>query len=442
VKILLGVHQFFPKSRTGTEVLTFELARNLSRRGHSVQILAGEAEDAVTEETRPWLTQDEYEGLAVYRLHYGMQQRRDPIALHFEAPARVAQFRELALRLKPDVVHFNHVLGLSARVLSETRDLGIPLFFTATDFWSVCPKVTLFRQFDKRVCSGPATGMACIRCCSSVPAWLAALAHLSSKTLLAPLSGSLRSVRSLRQRPELMIQHINSAGRVFASTRFLADVLIRHGADPARIRVVPYGVELGRLPDKVRLPQQFRPEEPLRLGFIGSLAELKGAHVILEALEKLGPRARSVQFECYGSADASGAYAASLRERANGIGGSIKFAGTFPHREIGGVLRSLHLVAVPSVWYESAPLVLCSSLAAGIPVLVSALGGLTEPITEGVNGFSFPAGDAAGLATIIARLLDQPELLRRLHQQAECRPRTISDYADDIEAEYRNALKA
>jgi len=42
---------------------------------------------------------------------------------------------------------------------------------------------------------------------------------------------------------------------------------------------------------------------------------------------------------------------------------------------MGEILGGLHLLIVPSIWYESTPLVLCSSLGAGIPALVSRLGG-------------------------------------------------------------------
>src|SRR5262249_54066767 len=44
VKILLVVHQFFPHHATGTQVLTLELARGLTRRGHHVDILTGESD--------------------------------------------------------------------------------------------------------------------------------------------------------------------------------------------------------------------------------------------------------------------------------------------------------------------------------------------------------------------------------------------------------------
>ena len=57
------------------------------------------------------------------------------------------------------------------------------------------------------------------------------------------------------------------------------------------------------------------------------------------------------------------------------------------------VYRSAHLTIVPSITYENAPLVVSESLAFGIPVLASDIGGLGELIRENYNGWLFQAGD-------------------------------------------------
>ena len=436
MKILLGVHQFFPHNRTGTEVLTLELARGLQHLDHSVQIFAGEAEDSVSDDSGPWLTQDTYAGFDVHRLHYGMQNRGDPIALHSEAPARVQLFRELATQLKPDIVHFNHILGFSAQVVSEAQKLGIPTFLTATDFWTVCPKITLFRAFDNRVCDGPGTGLSCIRCFSPVPTWLAQLAHIASRTPIRWVSSRLGSVNSLRHRVGKMMSHVNQSHRIFTSTRFLAEVLIRHGVNRQRVKVIPYGVELGALPEKLPVPPTFSEDSPLRLGFIGTFSPLKGLHVLLRALALMGEASQAVHLDCYGSVNASDPYFQEIHAISNSMAGVVTFKGTFPHGEIGRILRGVHLLVIPSVWYESAPLVLCSALSAGTPVLVSALGGLTEVVKEGDHGFSFPSGDTAALSSLILRLIENRELLTRLNERTTGQARTTLDYVKEIESEY------
>jgi glycosyltransferase involved in cell wall biosynthesis len=114
----------------------------------------------------------------------------------------------------------------------------------------------------------------------------------------------------------------------------------------------------------------------------------------------------------------------------------VKFKGTFPHEQIGAILRGAHLCVVPSIWYESAPLVLCSALAAGTPVMVSDLGGLTEVVQQGVNGFSFECGAPASLAKLIGTLLDDASWFRK-RAEPTGNYRTPDVYAADIQAEYR-----
>jgi glycosyltransferase involved in cell wall biosynthesis len=64
---------------------------------------------------------------------------------------------------------------------------------------------------------------------------------------------------------------------------------------------------------------------------------------------------------------------------------------------------------VPSRWYENQPLSVLEAFAAGVPVVASALGGLTELVENGVNGELVEADDAAGLAAAIERVLLRPD---------------------------------
>src|SRR5712691_7516003 len=164
MKVLLIVHQFFPEHRTGTEVLTLELARGLMRKGHHVEILTGAlcAGEPVT--TPPWLTEAAYDGIRVHRLNYGESACPDPVALHSSAPARVELVKRVVSRVAPEIVHNNHFLGLSSEIIPALRMLRIPVLYTATDYWAICPECTLLHSFDGKVCDGPDDGLECIRC--------------------------------------------------------------------------------------------------------------------------------------------------------------------------------------------------------------------------------------------------------------------------------------
>jgi glycosyltransferase involved in cell wall biosynthesis len=169
---------------------------------------------------------------------------------------------------------------------------------------------------------------------------------------------------------------------------------------------------------------------------MGSIAELKGPHVILDALASLGDRARMISLQLYGKGNPANPYFHKIRAQVERLGGIAVLAGTFPHDQIGEVVTGHHLLVVPSLWYESTPLVLCAALAAEIPAIVSRLGGMTEMVEVGINGLSFTPGDAIALKEVLLRLLDAPEILAGLHRTTVARRRFTEDYVDDIESAY------
>ncbi|MDP9171223.1 MAG: glycosyltransferase, partial [Acidobacteriota bacterium] len=102
--------------------------------------------------------------------------------------------------------------------------------------------------------------------------------------------------------------------------------------------------------------------------------------------------------------------------------------------------REYDLLAVPSQWLETGPLVVLEAFAAGTPVLGSDLGGIAELVRDGVDGVLVkPAGSVAAWAQAMRRLCGQPELLIRL--RAGIRPpRHTREVALEMMPVYRNAL--
>jgi glycosyltransferase involved in cell wall biosynthesis len=442
VRILLVVHQFFPEQTAGTELLTLAMAQGLRVLGHEVKVLTGAAESNSPENCHPWMTEDVHADFKVHRLHYGTSQRRNPVSIHWEEINRVAAVCNQVSEFRTDVVHFTHVIGLSAAAIPAVRKMGVPVFFNATDYWMVCPRTTLYRTYDQSVCEGPADGIPCVRCFRPMPNWVAHLAMMTAHLPLIRWLSKLKSVVALRQRPSAMTSAVNTATRIFTSTRFLAEVLIRNGVETERIRVIPYGVDIGPLPERIHIPEEFTLSEPLRLGFIGTISAIKGPHVLVEALHLLKEHKARVSLDIYGRMDPDDQYCQRLRQQVEASRLPVHFRGIFPHSNIGSILRSLHIVGIPSIWYESAPLILCDSLAAGTPVLVSRLGGLTEGIEEGVNGLSFPAGNADALNRLIRGILEDPFSLRRMRESWQVKIPSVAEYVRQMETEYLMELKS
>jgi glycosyltransferase involved in cell wall biosynthesis len=82
------------------------------------------------------------------------------------------------------------------------------------------------------------------------------------------------------------------------------------------------------------------------------------------------------------------------------------------------VLGAADAVAVPSTRPEPLGLVALEAAAAGLPVVASAHGGLTEIVRDGETGLLVPPGDRAALAGALGRLADDPVLRERLGEAA------------------------
>jgi len=97
------------------------------------------------------------------------------------------------------------------------------------------------------------------------------------------------------------------------------------------------------------------------------------------------------------------------------------------------------LVAVPSLWLETGPLVVLEAFAAGIPVLGSRLGGIAELVRHGVDGWLAEAGDVRAWQRALRHLVNDPSLLTTLRQGIQP-VRTTRDVASETLNLYERVL--
>jgi len=441
MKILLTVHQFLPDYASGTEILALHTALELQSRGHEVQVFTAlPAASAIPDQEH--FDHYVFEGIPVTRFkhaHCPMGSQDNLTEQEYNNLLVAGQFARLVDAFRPDVVHFFHLMRLSASIVDVCVDKDIPTVLTPTDFWLVCPMCQL-RLADGTMCAGPDPWAAnCVRHLATLkmPGLAADVlnrlpaAAVSGMVRIANLgafrsSGSARMVAALSRRKGFLGARMNRIGKVLAPTRFMQQALERHGLAPAHINYLPYGI---RLPPK--LPGKSARHGPLRIGLIG-LGEHKGAHILIQALHELVDG--NLQLRIYGRPDDFPAYFKRLKHLA-GDDARVEFHGAFPNDQIGAILADLDILAVPSIWFENAPLVVYSAQAAGRPVIASDVAGISELITHDENGWLFPAGDSHRLAAILSELVNDRDQIARLSGNARM-PKSISSYADDLLAVY------
>lgn len=426
MRILQVSHAFLPDSWAGVELHTAGLSRALARRGHEVAVLtrAPDGPDFTLADSR-------FEDLPVYRL--SKPTHGDDFETTFHDPRVEAPFREALARFRPDFVHFQHVLHLSGHLPSLVASLGLRCALTFHDYWYFCGRVNLGRPGAGR-CPGP-TPLRCARCLAGQPA-LQRSRELLEETRARLLGWSSKRQRGLAD-PELMAL-LERRGEHFAGWLADIDVLIANSAYtkrryldhfgwPAeRVVHVPYAVDVSPFSRRVR-----RSEEPgvLRLGFVGSVAEHKGLHVLLEAIRGLEGVSVDVHGSHGGNARAAG-YMSALPRPAN-----VRFNGAYRPVDLPEIFAHLDAVVVPSIWHETWGLVADEAQLAGVPVVASRAGGLPEHIEHEKNGLLFRLGDTVDLRRQIERLLAEPHLLEHLRSNAGG-VRSLDDYAADLEPLY------
>jgi glycosyltransferase involved in cell wall biosynthesis len=154
------------------------------------------------------------------------------------------------------------------------------------------------------------------------------------------------------------------------------------------------------------------PEEGTYLLTVGSLSERKGAHLVLEALEKLAGSFPDLRYLLVGGAGAEGDETAALQRRAAALGVSerVVFAGSRRREELPDWYNAADLFVLPSS-LEGCPNVVVEALACGTPVVATAVGGipqlLADPATGVIVARRAAAAVAAGLAAALARTWDR-----------------------------------
>jgi glycosyltransferase involved in cell wall biosynthesis len=224
--------------------------------------------------------------------------------------------------------------------------------------------------------------------------------------------------------------------RVVALCEWARAALAANGVAAEKIRVVPHGVNLKGV-EKAAARVEGGGKGKLRLAALGRLEPTKGMDVLARAMAEL-PDA-SMTLDIYGIAQEDGEteYGRALREQA-ARDGRIRLMAPAPHGQVISLLSRYDMLAVPSQWMETGPLVVLEAFAAGIPVLGSNLGGIAEKVRDGVDGLLVEWGETAAWREALRRLTEERGLVEGLRANVRP-PRTIETMAEEMRAVYEEA---
>jgi len=203
---------------------------------------------------------------------------------------------------------------------------------------------------------------------------------------------------------------VRDCHRIIAATEKGKEELVSYyGSSPEKISVIPCGVnlELFRHLDKKEARRNLGFNGDNIILFVGRIDPLKGIDKLLMALPKLDTRHNLKLLVIGGDEDSQPEVERLQRlSRSLQIQDSVTFAGIVDQRELPFYYSAADVCVIPS-YYESFGLVALESLACGTPIVATRVGGIESVINQGQNGYMVEDNAPVRLADSISSLFSQ-----------------------------------
>ena len=393
----------FHYRRGGDSNQFLDLIAELERRGHDVAVFSMQhPKNLPSRWSEYWVPYVEYRG----ELSMADRLRAGWRSAHSAESGR--NMARLLADFEPDVVHFHSVQHhLTLAAVEACVSARIPVVWTLHDYRTVCPATSLLRAAE-----------VCERCAGG-RFWHGVVGRCKSGEVTRSLAGAVESyVTRLR----------GTLGRVdcyVAPSRFLAHKVVEMGLPARRMEIVPNAVYGGAAP----------VDEGDRRGllYVGRLSVEKGVDCLIGAVAGL----KNAPLRVVGD----GPELERLSTLADSLGVDVSFEGWADATGVRARMDESELLCVPSVWYENCPGVVLEAMIAGLPIIASDTGGLTELLEEGQAGWLAPPGDSSAWRRVISEALGNNARTARQATRALARVRVRHDpesFIQRIENIYRS----
>ncbi len=301
--------------------------------------------------------------------HFGFGGLKDGLSLLWNTEA-AHNLEALLGQIEPDVAHLHNIYHhLSPSILGVLRRHGIPTVMTLHDLRLLCPAIHMLRG-----------GEICEKC-KGGQFHHAVLGRCVKESRAASF---LAAIETFHQRARRLYEE--QVDIFLCPSRFILDKYRDWGFPAHKLRHLPNFVDLEQWhPDRIPSDQ---PRDAFL--FFGRISKEKGLRTLLEAqhLWEKGYAEGSITTPPLKLLIAGeGPCSANLRVFSSGLElQTMEFLGPLRPDDLRRALGRSRFTVLPSEWYENAPMAALESLAAGIPMVGTRLGGIPEMIQDGHNG--------------------------------------------------------
>lgn len=207
-----------------------------------------------------------------------------------------------------------------------------------------------------------------------------------------------------------------------------------------QIHVTPFGVDTN-----VFRPREastiWQPGGRLTIGNVKALEPEYGIPVLIRAFAAVSQQCQDICLVIVGN----GSQKDMLLEMIKRVGleNRVYLMPAVPHQQVPGILKGFDIFVVPSL-SESFGVAAVEASACGLPVIASRVGGLPEVIEDEITGILVSPGDQQALTVALRRLIDSPELRRKMGEAGRLRVEQRYSWeksVDIMDSLYRGILR-
>ncbi len=217
----------------------------------------------------------------------------------------------------------------------------------------------------------------------------------------------------LRNRVNMVAEKISMIGvnNMVAVSGSLKKYLINQGYIDNRITVIRNGVPSFEASPSNRSASK----NEWVIGCVGYFRPRKGLEILLEALTELLKQGYNVKIHLVGGFETS-AYQKIISNyiEQKKVGHAVVFRGACPNSDIYREFSQMDIFSLPSLYGEGLPMVILEAMAAGLPVIASAVEGVPEAITDSIEGFLVQPNDYLAVVESIKKIISDKHLHRKM----------------------------
>lgn len=373
MKILIVSNIFPPEIIGGAEIVAFNQAIELFRRGHKVYVVCGSRSALVENYV---VKVESFFGLVIYRIKLPQTDVMSD-SNNFSNPVIDQLILKILLEEKIDVVHAHNLSGLSVNLTTITNECGIPSVATLHDYWPICPRNTLINSLGLP-CKQPNCDRFCMNSYSD---------------------GNKRKYISARQ--SYIRNKYLQFNTLISPSKYLIERFVDYGYPKNKLIYLSNGISIKESLEKEKIQETY-------FLYIGNIGWHKGYDIILKSINILKQANINIRLKIIGTGEDLPILNKLINDYS--LMTNVLLLGQVDNSKVQHLLRTARALISGSRWPENQPVSILESFLNKTPVIAPNIGGIPELVKDQVTGLIYKTNSSSDLAESIKKYSLNPSL--------------------------------